>query len=249
MKPDVVVDVGNTRMKWGHCPPGGGIDGLEVLPLNLPSVWHHHFEDGNGQSLRWAVAGSNGDRRDAFVGWLRERGANVLPLTDWKRFGVPVKIPAPERVGHDRLLNARAARAAVPTSPVVAVSAGTAVTVDLIDPDGTFRGGVIFPGVGAMAKSLYQFTAALPLVKVEGPHPPVPGTATEPAIAAGIWWAAVGGIRAIIAEYQKGTKRPPRVLLTGGDGELLLPGLPEGTDLRPHLTLEGIRLAAEGWRE
>jgi type III pantothenate kinase len=249
MTPDVVVDVGNTRMKWGHCPPGGGVDRLEALPLNLPSVWLHHFKQWDGTSLRWAVAGSNGERRDAFADWLRCYGGNVFPLTNWKWFGVPVKLPAPERIGHDRLLNARAARDAVSGSPVVVVSAGTAVTVDLVDADGTFRGGAIFPGVWTMAKSLYQFTAALPLVEVEMPHPPLPGTATEPAIAGGIWWAAVGGIRAVVAEYQKGAERPPRVLLTGGDGELLRPGLPDGTEFRPHLTLEGIRLAAEGCRE
>ncbi len=243
MKPDVVVDVGNSRMKWGECSPKGRVVRSEAVPLNLPSVWQNRWENWSDRAARWALAGSNPERRDAFAQWLRDRGCEVAVLTDWRAIGLPVKLPAPDRVGHDRLLNALAASREA--TPVAVADAGTAVTVDLVDADGSFAGGVIFPGVGTMARSLHQFTASLPLVDVTEPSPAVPGPGTEPSMAAGIWWAVVGGIRAVLAEYRRGPTPPRKVLLTGGDGELLLPGLSDLVELRPHLTLEGIRLAAE----
>lgn len=241
MTPDIVVDVGNSRMKWAGCGRDR-FDWFDAIPLNLPSVWQHHFASREGKGRRWAVAGSNGSRRDAFADWLRQHGAQVRTLDDWTQFGIRVDVTSPERVGHDRLFNALAA--ARIAKPVVVVSAGTAVTVDLVDENGVFQGGTIFPGVGLMAKSLHQHTDALPLVPIDSPNPKLPGKVTEDAIAAGIWWAIVSGIHGITNEYQRG--RPPLALvLTGGDAELLRPGLPANTQVRPTLTLEGIRLAAE----
>jgi type III pantothenate kinase len=246
VRPDVVVDVGNTRMKWGRSRPGSGITEIEAVPLNLGSVWHNRFEIWNGEGFCWVVAGSNPDRRDEFATWLRNRKCHVAVLTSWKEFGISVRVPSPERVGHDRLLNARAAIAEIGIGvPAVIVDAGTAVTVDLLDESGAFAGGTIFPGVTTMARSLHQFTARLPEVKVESPRPSVPGNATESAIQGGIWWAVVGGIEAIIREYQRRPLAPRHVLLTGGDADLLLPGLRDIVKHRPHLTLEGIRIAAE----
>jgi type III pantothenate kinase len=240
--PDVVADIGNSRMKWGRVADGHVV-GAEAVPLNLPSVWHNRWENWPDRATRWAVAGSNPERRDAFARWLRDRGCAVAVLADWKAIGLPVKLAAPDRVGHDRLLNALAARREA--APAVVVDAGTAVTVDLVDAAGAFAGGTIFPGVGMMARSLHQFTASLPKIEVAEATPPIPGTATEPAMAAGIWWAIVGGVRAILAEYGRGPKSPRKILLTGGDAELLLPGLTDLVELRLYLTLDGIRIAAE----
>jgi type III pantothenate kinase len=242
--PDVVVDVGNSRMKWGRCV-GGEVAEIDAVPVNLASVWASRFDAWGGAKLSWAVAGSNPERRDAFGDWLRERGCRVTVFTDWKQIGQPVKLPYPDRVGHDRLLNARAGFGEIPPGqPAVMIDAGTTVTVDLLDETGAFAGGAIFPGVGVMSRSLQQFTAKLPLVPVETSNPPVPGDATEPAIRAGIWWAVVGGITAIVDKYRERRVPPALVLLTGGDAELLLPGL-DFAEHRPHLTLEGIRIAAE----
>lgn len=243
MTPDVVADIGNSRMKWGRVADGRVAE-AEAVPLNLPSVWQNRWENWSDRATRWALAGSNPERRDAFAQWLRDRGCAVAVLADWEAIGLPVKLAAPDRVGHDRLLNALAARRE--SAPVVVADAGTAVTVDLVDAAGAFAGGAIFPGVGMMARSLHQFTASLPKIEVAGAKPPIPGAATESAMAAGIWWAIVGGVRAILAEYRRGPSSPRKVLLTGGDAELLLPGLAGLVELRPYLTLDGIRIAAEG---
>ena len=63
---------------------------------------------------------------------------------DW---GLRIDYDDPARIGVDRLAAAAAAHRAAPAGQaVVVVDAGTALTVDAIDAEGTFRGGVIVPG-------------------------------------------------------------------------------------------------------
>lgn len=246
MTPDVVVDIGNSRIKWGRCSVNGITDFLS-LPHDSPEIWEVQHSLWAGSAAKWAVAGSDPDRRDRFADWLQKKAVAVQLLTDWTQIGVAVKLSAPARVGHDRLFNARAAAVRSPRFPVIVVDTGTAVTVDLIDGTGAFCGGVIFPGVEVMAWALKKRTARLPEVDVHvsGTLPSLPGTDTEAAIRAGIWWTVVGGIRAIADEYRRATDRGARLLLTGGDAEFLLDGMPEGSEYLPFLTLEGIRIAAE----
>src|SRR5207249_9207318 len=119
----------------------------------------------------------------------------------------------------------------------------------LLDDTGAFAGGAIFPGYRLMAEALHTYTAALPLVNPRA-HPTVaPAGTTATAIAAGIHWAVVGGVHALIRTtiLQAPFPAPLPVFLTGGDAAAILPDLPD-TDvfryaLRPTLTREG-RFAA-----
>ena len=53
MTPDVVVDIGNTRMKWGFCH-SGQITGMVSLDTDDPVSWDRFLPSGSG--LAWAVA-------------------------------------------------------------------------------------------------------------------------------------------------------------------------------------------------
>ena len=44
MSPDVVVDVGNSRIKWGRCARGAVAE-VVVLPPDTPDVWQRHLLD------------------------------------------------------------------------------------------------------------------------------------------------------------------------------------------------------------
>lgn len=60
----------------------------------------------------------------------------------------------PGELGVDRWLSMIGARAHVGEVPVLVVDAGTAITVDFLDGEGSFKGGVIFPGLMTMQESL-----------------------------------------------------------------------------------------------
>ena len=122
--------------------------------------------------------------------------------------------------------------------------------MDLLDERGEFAGGAIFPGLRLMAEALHDHTALLPLVKVTE-HPTLaPAKATEPAIAAGVYWAVVGGVAALVRELHRSVPAgdPLHVFLTGGDAAVIAPDLADRDlyryEVRPTLTLEGIRIAS-----
>jgi type III pantothenate kinase len=245
MKPALVADVGNSRIKWGRCVDGRLTDCVS-LPPDDRDQWQHQLANWHRtEPLIWAVCGVHPKRRDELVAWLRRRG-NHVEVLEAAHLPLHVRLEHPERVGIDRLLNAVAVNSRRPPGvPAVLIDAGSAVTVDWIDGDGAFCGGAIFPGIRLMAKALREYTALLPLVEVTEPLPSLPATSTTAAIEAGIYWAVAGGIRSVAAQLTAGASADCRVWLAGGDAALLAPALPADVIVWPDMTLEGIRLAAD----
>jgi type III pantothenate kinase len=236
----IVVDVGNTRIKWGRCEHGQ-VTEVAALPPDALDAWERQCAHWPGAlACRWIVSGVHPARRDALVRWLRSHQATVHVLESHRQLPLVVQVPAPEQVGIDRLLNAVAANTRRPEqTAAVVVDAGSAVTVDYVDPAGAFRGGAIFPGLRLMAKALHDYTAALPLVEIDCAAPP-PGTSTVQAIRTGVYHAVLGGIHALIERYREGSGSDLTVFVTGGDGPLLSTGPQSTCELWPEMTLCGI---------
>jgi len=250
MTPDVVVDIGNSRMKWGRCA-GSRVAEMVSLPLDDEDAWtaelaklpppHEH-------SRKWAVASVNRPALLRFIGWTYDRGGSVV-FED--HVGVPLHlaVDAPEQVGVDRLLAALAAHCRASPHAAVVISAGTAITIDLVDAKGVFQGGVILPGPRLMAESLHASTAKLPQVEADTlPAVVAPGKNTEDAIRAGIRAAIVGACILLVNHYADHAETP-WVFITGGAagdlGGFQFGQRFAGTRFVPTLTLDGIRIAAE----
>jgi type III pantothenate kinase len=265
MKPSLVADVGNSRVKWGRCQDGRVVETVS-LPAD-PASWQMQLERWNISSPQaWALSGVHPYNRDLLAKWLEERCDQVEVIRTWQQLRLRVLLEQPGEVGIDRLLNAvavlrgegRGARdesigstrpSPLPphpcTVPAIIIDAGSAVTVDWLDESGAFCGGAIFPGLRLMAQALHDHTALLPLVSIDKSRPPVPGLSTIAAIEAGVFWATVGGIKASIDELSARSSLVPQRFLAGGDAPLLADCLGPGIQHRPNLTLEGIRLTAE----
>jgi type III pantothenate kinase len=245
MIPSIVVDVGNSRIKWGRCAAGAVAEAVS-LPPDEPDVWLKQLESWRfGRGLKWAVCGVHPLRRDRFIGWLNERGDDVLLLKTADQLPLRVNLEHPDRVGIDRLMDAVAAKQRSPGAPAIIVDAGSAVTVDWIDAMGTFGGGAIFPGLRLMVEALHNFTALLPRIEIKEPRPPLPATSTPAAMEAGIFWSVIGGVNMIASQMETPEEVRAKRFLTGGDAEFLHPALGNDFTLWPAMTLEGIRIAAE----
>jgi type III pantothenate kinase len=245
--PDLVVDVGNTRVKWGRCA-ADRITETASLPADADASWQEQLARwGLTGPLRWAVTGVHPRRRDGVAAWARQRGDAVRILDAPEDLPLRVLLEQPQRVGVDRLLDAVAANSRRrPGTPAVIVDAGSAVTVDWVDENGAFAGGAILPGLRLLTLALHEHTALLPLIEVPPGPPALPGTSTPAAMAAGVFWAAAGGIRALIGELTARAGSRPDVFLTGGDGPVLHAALGPEVQHWPAMTLEGIRLASLG---
>jgi type III pantothenate kinase len=181
-----------------------------------------------------------------FADWLARRGQQTYVLNRWQDLPLRVALEHPECAGIDRLLNAVAASHSLSEGKAaMIVDAGSAITVDLVDESGAFRGGAIAPGLRLMSKALHDYTALLPVTAPPESAPIVPASTTDKAVQAGVYWSAAGGIRALVEHMGQGLEKPPKIFLTGGDARVLSPALEEEATLWPEMTLEGIRLAIE----
>jgi type III pantothenate kinase len=245
MSPDVVVDVGNTAIKWGRCA-GGLVAEAASLPPDDASAWDKKAKQWDLAAATWIVTSVNPAYCDRLVTWIKNRGDTVRILAEARELPLQVSLEKPDHVGIDRLLDAVAANGLRPPGrPAVVVDAGSAVTVDWIDADGTFTGGAIMPGLRLMVRALHEHTALLPLIQTPKTVPAAPGTSTPAAMELGIFWSVIGGVNAILDAYRRQFDAEPTVFLTGGDAAALLTGLRPPVTHWPEMTLEGIRLTAE----
>ena len=172
-----------------------------------------------------------------------------------KRVGIDIPIPVQHTladastVGQDRLLNALGAFARSHQACVV-ISAGTAVTVDFVDGEGTFHGGAIAPGLQMMRDALHERTAALPKAEIgpqflhTAPEPPF-GKNTVEAINLGVTTAIIGLVHRLIDRYAEFYEAYPRVVATGGDAALLFEQDELVESIVPDLPLIGMVTAWE----
>lgn len=155
-------------------------------------------------------------------------------------FTMDIQCDEPEKVGVDRLVNAVAAHART-QSAVVVVDAGTAVTVDLVSARGSFCGGAIAPGPGAMLRALAREAEQLPRVSLDKPQDPVGRNTTE-AMRAGAWYGTIGLVRELVARIAARQSDRIPILVTGGAGEWIARALGPQAEHVPHLGLEGLAL-------
>ena len=145
------------------------------------------------------------------------------------------------QVGTDRLAAAAAAYAVV-EEPVVVADFGTAVTIDLVDEDGVFVGGVISPGFDLSLAAMNTGTSRLPKVQMQKP-PSVYGANTVEAMRAGVYWSAVGLLETVCRKYAEQIGHWPQVILTGGAAKVIKEDCDFVDSWVSNLALRGIIIA------
>ena len=131
---------------------------------------------------------------------------------------------------------------------VCVIDAGTAVTVDLIAPDGNHRGGIIVPGLGLLRDALLRDTSDIDsfVRQSEGPLADGDwyGRDTLSAVHRGTVFMLQSALQQAVAACH--AEFPgAAVLLTGGDASVASELLAVETELHPHLVLEGLQILSE----
>ncbi len=247
MTPDVVYEVGNTRIKRGCA----GVDGTMTTDIFDQQYLDWDLSVRNSDKSmrqRHVVAGSNPSLQKRLVQFLHYILVTVTEVTSHTQIPIKLAVENPETVGLDRLLGAVAAnRRRTQGRAAVTVDVGTAATVNLVDADGVFRGGMILPGLTTMAKSLHADTAKLPqLDELKAfPEHVFPTYPTANAINAGIVYA-IGGAVTLAMNHATKDCVAPQLFLTGGGAHLVVALLQKyEPELVPTLNLEGLLITAE----
>ncbi|MDG2150003.1 MAG: type III pantothenate kinase [Planctomycetota bacterium] len=206
----LTVDVGNSSLGVGRWEGERVVVTRVADPLEAAEILV-------GEAVGITVSES---RWEALAEAVAQRGkATLRHLED-----APVPLACEslaESTGADRLATVLGAL----PGPVVVVDAGTAVTVDLVDREGVFRGGFIAPGPAAAFAGLHAHAPALPLIStaaLEGGRP-TPGLETMGALSGGVWGLAVGGVDHLVeAAFSSLGEKEARLCVTGGWGRAWL---------------------------
>jgi type III pantothenate kinase len=181
--------------------------------------------------------------RQAWTQALSSRGLKVMEVTSETTTTLRSEYADPAQLGVDRCLAALAAFERH-GGPVVVVNAGTAITVDAVSADGVFLGGAIAPGIAAGRSALASYCDQLPEVEVREP-PGALARDTDSAVRAGLVFGAAGAIRELAARAAQEAAIEPRLVIAGGDAELVAPHLDHVIAVDPALVLHGLRIVWE----
>jgi type III pantothenate kinase len=244
--PVIVIGVGNSNTSIATYQS----DELKT-PLSVPSqdaagfsaAYDAHLKaSGEGSAAATIISSVVPDVLARLMGQI-ERRVDKTPLVIGDSIPLPMDVAVvdPQAIGTDRVCQAAAAYQRLQTACTV-VSFGTAVTVDLVDADGTLLGGAILPGLDLQLRSLHEHTAQLPVA----PHgiPDLPyGRTTVDAIQTGVGRGIVGAVRGIVEGYATYLTRWPQVVATGGDAPFFRPYCDFIDTFVSHLALRGIGYA------
>ena len=167
-------------------------------------------------------------------------GGRVLVVGRDVDSGVKNLYKKPRQVGQDRLVNARAAYEVYGGEAIV-VDFGTAITIDVINKDKEYLGGVIAPGVEISLNALSERAYLLPKVEIKKPTG-ILGKETEESIVSGTVYGFSCLCDGIVQRLKKKYCRHGKVIATGGLSHLIGPYCKTVDKIDPELTLKGLKL-------
>ena len=248
----LAIDVGNTRLKWAlydraHSQAillAHGAEFLENIDRLAEGAWASL--PAPKHMLGCVVAGDAIKRRvheqmdlwDVQPQW-------VVPGT--MEAGLVNGYDHPSRLGADRWVAMIGARARMLAQcheprPLVVVMVGTAVTVEAIDVQGNFLGGLILPGHGIMLRALESGTAGLHVPT--GEVTPFP-TNTSDALTSGGTYAIAGACERMVQHLRTHTGQEPVCIMTGGAGWKMAPSMSVSFELVENLIFDGLLTLAQ----
>jgi len=162
----------------------------------------------------------------------------VLKLDSTLALPFILNYKSPETLGNDRLALAAAASTLYPHSNKLIIDVGTCITIDFVDHDNNFFGGSISPGLEMRYKSLNNYTANLPLLKI-GDDYNFPGDSTNSSIHAGVIGGVCNEIMGFITKIDSKHDNI-EVILTGGNAKFLSKRLKITIFANQNFILEGL---------
>ena len=242
----LAIDVGNTRLKWAlyqnpHANAPVLAQGAEFLD-NIDKLAEGAWSalPAPERMLGCVVAGEAVRKRVEAQMELWDVAAQwVVPST--AEAGIHNGYDVPTRLGADRwvaMIGAwHRALAQGPARPMVVVMVGTAVTVDAINADGEFLGGLILPGHGIMLRALETGTAGLRVPTGDVREFP---TNTSDALTSGGTYAIAGAVERMVQHMRQHCGVEPKCIMTGGAGWKMAPSMSLQFELVDNLIFDGL---------
>ena len=245
----LVIDVGNTRLKWAWLTSTGLSDQQAVVHRDAkPGIWTTALFESGQKPHRVLVSNVAGPVMAKTLTRLTKKvfRVNIEFVTAAQEFqGLTNGYLDPSLLGADRWLALIGAWTKV-RSAVCVVDAGTAVKVDSVDASGQHLGGLIVPGIHMMREALMNETSDIAKAAMHS-TPSLAGILannTIGAVSRGAVFALAGMAdrAAEVIEQSTGTK--PKLFITGGDAGMITGTMRSQGEIVPDLVLQGLAVIA-----
>ena len=253
MSYQLLIDVGNTFLKWGRYEP---LKDRSFAPAQDKCLEHERLllEEINSLPRQWRHHPVPGSIVISNVAGTRIRNPLMRALEIWPDAPAPYWVTSlpeqcgvhngylnPAQLGSDRWAAMIGARAMIGPRPALIAVCGTATTIDLLTAAGEFIGGAIMPGLGLMQRVLHEQTAALP--DAQGEYVDYPKQTVD-AIASGCTHAQAGAVERL---YHLHRRNHPdlQCIISGGAARMLGPRLTIDYSHHENLVLEGLYQIAQ----
>lgn len=239
----LAIDIGNTKIKFGLFDEAGNLKKTFSLQTST-EISASHLSESLSENPKTAVISSVVPNVTDRLADLLSTTFNLEPVIvdHSSNLGLAVNYHPRTAVGIDRLIAASAA-AEIYGTPCVVCSLGTATTIDAVNKDREYLGGIIAPGLTTMAVSLHQNTAKLPVVEIYKPDE-ILGTSTETSIRSGVFYGYLGLVNELVDRVKSQIDGKAIVVATGGNAEMLAAETEAINEIDKYLILKGLNQIA-----
>lgn len=158
--------------------------------------------------------------------------------------GIPIMIDNPAQLGSDLVVGAVAALHRH-RPPLILFDLGTATTMSVIDRDGRFLGGTIFPGVKISQDALSARTSQLPYISLDEAPKQVIGRNTIDSMQSGAVYGTAAMLDGMIERAEEELGDRATVVVTGGLAKSIAPYCRREVTVEEDLLLLGLALIYE----
>jgi type III pantothenate kinase len=228
---NLVIDYGNSAVKVGI------FDHQTLLKKHTFLLETDAINFLKDAKVEHAIISSVKTNSEIITSWLKNEGKTFVLS---QHLPLPIKnlYKTPETLGVDRLAAVCGAMQVFPLQNVLVIDAGTCITFEFIDKNGSYHGGAISPGLNMRFQAVHAFTARLPLVKPAGSVNLI-GSSTESCIQSGVVNGLLAEMDGIINRYRSEFDGL-QVILCGGDAAFFENKLKASIFASPELVLVGL---------
>ena len=185
---NLCIDIGNTRTKAALFKGDEEIG--YYSEFNLSDL--NHLMERYDLAVKLSKSGKNERLEEG----LKELGCYDLLSYD-ELMPIQLDYHTPESLGTDRIASAIGTFHSYPKQNSIIVDLGTCLTIDVIDRNGVFKGGLISPGIQMRFRAMNEYTASLPLIEFNT-NVTFPGKSTEESMQVGVFQSIMYEIKGYI---------------------------------------------------
>ena len=174
------------------------------------------------------------------TGVIKIIGKQPMVVGPGLKTGLNIHVDVPSQVGSDRIVIAVAALAEY-KAPLLLMDLGTATTIEAVEPENVYMGGVIIPGVRVSLDALTSRAAQLPGISLDQPKQVI-GKNTVDCMRSGMMYGTAAMIDGLVERMEEELGHRCTLIATGGLAQFITPLCKRKIILEKDLLLKGLNI-------